>query len=141
MGSTKCGSPNRAYSILQPLEGIVETDWLAFTFTMNWRFAYPGEIRIPKGERLCFITPIAHSVVGEIEPRILDIEDDPDLAKRFATWRDSRLKFNAGLKANDPAAIKKGWEKRYVKGDTLGAAAPDFHINKPRMKKPKGPGA
>ena len=133
------GSPNESYSILQPLEGIVETDWLPFTFTMNWRFAYPGEIRIPKGERLCFITPVAHVVVGEIEPRILDIADDPDLAERFGTWRDSRRSFNAGLRAEDPEIVKQGWQRRYVKADTLGATSPDFHITKRRMKTPKGP--
>ena len=83
--------------------------------------------------------PVAHAVVGEIEPRILDIEDDPDLAKRFGTWRESRNTFNAALKAEDPEIVKKGWERRYVNADTLGATSPDFHINKRRMKTPKEP--
>jgi hypothetical protein len=133
------GSPNEPYSNLQPLEGIVETDWLPFTFTMNWRFCYPGEITIPKGARLCFVTPVAHSIVGEIEPRIVDIEEDPDLAARFKTWRESRENFTSGLREKDPEMVKKGWERRYVNGETLSAATPYFHINKRRMKTPKMP--
>ena len=133
------GSPNEQYSNLQPLEGVVETDWLPFTFTMNWRFGYPGEIQIPKGERMCFVTPVAHSVVGDIQPRILDISEDPDLEERFGTWRDSRTAFNSGLEAKDPETGRRGWEKRYVQGDTLSSLVPDFHITKRRMKTPTTP--
>lgn len=134
------GAPNERFGNLHPLEGIVETDWLPFTFTMNWRFGYPGEMRVPKGERLCFVTPVAHSVVGDIQPRIRDITENPDLAERFRNWSNSRDTFNAGLKSQDPETVKQGWEKRYVKGDTMGSVAPNFHINKRRMKKPLMPG-
>ena len=37
------GSPNRFKDAIQPLTGIIETDWSPYTFTMNWRFTRPGQ--------------------------------------------------------------------------------------------------
>ena len=134
------GAPNQPYGNLQPLEGIVETDWLPFTFTMNWRFSHPGALHIARGERLCFVTPVPHAALGEVAPRIADLSEDPDLAARFAQWHDSRQGFITGLRARDPETVKQGWERRYLRGDTLGAGAPDFHITRRRMKTPKDAG-
>ena len=33
------GVPNQTKDAIQPLEGLIETDWLPFTFTMNWQLA------------------------------------------------------------------------------------------------------
>ena len=34
--------PNHVKDGIQPLVGLVETDWLPFPFTMNWIFTRPG---------------------------------------------------------------------------------------------------
>src|SRR5579875_3362424 len=39
------GPPNLPKDGIQPLTGIVETDWLPFPFTMNWKFTRPGRVR------------------------------------------------------------------------------------------------
>ena len=36
------GSPNHVKDGIQPLVGLVETDWLPFPFTMNWIFTRPS---------------------------------------------------------------------------------------------------
>ena len=43
------GSPNTAKRNLVPLEGVVETDWLDFPFTMNWRFTRAGTRGLREG--------------------------------------------------------------------------------------------
>ena len=50
------GPPNHIKDGVQPLAGLVETDWLPFPFTMNWKFTRPGKVRFEKGEPFCFIT-------------------------------------------------------------------------------------
>ena len=50
------GPPNHIKDGIQPLAGLVETDWLPFPFTMNWIFTRPGTVRFEKGEPFCFIT-------------------------------------------------------------------------------------
>jgi hypothetical protein len=130
------GSPNHPAINIYPLEGIVETDWLPFTFTMNWRFSYPGTVHFRKGDRFCFLTPVPHMALSEIQPTIRHIEDDPDLEESYRHWSDSRIDFNAKLKAKDPEATKKGWQRHYMRGDPQGATAPMFHISKRRMKWP-----
>ena len=42
------GPPNHIKDGIQPLVGVVETDWLPFPFTMNWVFTRPGRIRFEK---------------------------------------------------------------------------------------------
>ncbi|MEX2519255.1 MAG: DUF6065 family protein, partial [Paracoccaceae bacterium] len=44
------GPPNRIKHGVQPLSGIVETDWLPFPFTVNWRFTRPGVVSFRKDE-------------------------------------------------------------------------------------------
>src|SRR5262249_59430493 len=44
---------------VQPLEGIVETDWLVSTFTMNWKITRMCEwVRFEAGEPVCMLVPI-----------------------------------------------------------------------------------
>ena len=51
------GPPNHVKDGIQPLVGLVETDWLPFPFTMNWIFTRPGQGALrSKGEPFCFIT-------------------------------------------------------------------------------------
>lgn len=64
------GPPNLPKDGISPLEGIVETDWLPFPFTMNWRFTRPGTIRFEKGEPFCFILPLPHAIFDSMRPII-----------------------------------------------------------------------
>ena len=57
------GPPNHVKDGVQPLAGLVETEWLPFPFTMNWMFTRPGQVRFEKGEPFCFIQPIEHKKI------------------------------------------------------------------------------
>ncbi|CAN5216367.1 hypothetical protein BH11PSE2_BH11PSE2_12650 [soil metagenome] len=142
------GSPNQLKDGIQPLTGIVETDWSPFTFTMNWRFTRPDHwVRFEAGEPICFFFPIQRGVVEATMPVCLPIADEPELKRRFTEWSASRNQFTYDLKARPgdgkPEGSESGkiagptakWQKHYFRGVTLDAAAgPDDHQTKVRPK-------
>jgi hypothetical protein len=127
------GSPNTAKDGIVPLDGIVETDWLPFTFTMNWRFTRPGTVQFEKDEPVCFISLFPHSIVDEVQPKLAELSDEPGLADRHAKWSIDRLDFNAGLKSGDSGAVAQGWQRLYLKGKSSDGAQASFHRHKRRL--------
>ena len=130
------GIPNESKRNVTALDGLVETDWLPFTFTMNWRFTRQGRIRFDAGEPFAFITPVPHAVLDQIEIDITDISNDPSLDESYQTWRQSRNDFNANLAKGDAPTIKQGWQRHYVRGIGQNGEEPAFHLSKRRMKTP-----
>jgi hypothetical protein len=117
------------------LDGLVETDWLPFPFTMNWLFTRPGTIRFEKGEPFCFILPVPHMQIETIEPRVLPLSADPELAAEHAAWGTARADFNQNLSTRDPATLKEKWQRFYLNGKSpSGLTAPDTHRVKRKMK-------
>ncbi len=127
------GPPNSTKGILTPLEGLVETDWLPYTATMNWRFSEPGTVKFEKDEPFCFITLVPHAVIDCIQPVIRNISDNAKEEEDYKKWETSRNDFNRKLSERDPEACAKGWEKKYVRGEGSGGF---FHISKRRLKQP-----
>ena len=133
------GSPNHVKDGIQPLVGLIETDWLPFPFTMNWIFTRPGRIRFEKGEPFCFITPIEHRKVETMQPIIRALESNPVMHGQFEAWNRQRTDFNKRLAGGDPDAAKEAWQRFYFKGELpedMGNA-PDTHVNKRRLKTPR----
>ena len=64
------GTPNPVKDAIQPLCGPIETDWLPFALTMNWRMTRPGRARCKTGEPFCFITPTEHHRLDTVDPVI-----------------------------------------------------------------------
>jgi hypothetical protein len=132
------GAPNWVKDGIQPLIGVVETDWLPFPFTMNWRFTRPGLISFKKGEPFCFVMPVPHAAIDEIQPVVKRISEEPELENQFRNWGDSRSKFLTGLLERDPETVKRGWQRDYFKGQApSGQAGPETHINRRRLKTPR----
>ena len=115
------GTPNTDKRRIVPLEGIIETDWLPFSFTMNWRFTRSGIVRFARGEPVCFLTLVPHAILDQVAPVLHRLEDDPALAAAHRAWADGRGQFNTRLAAGDPATVAEGWQKNYVRG-----AGPDL---------------
>lgn len=131
------GSPNRPKDGIAPLDGLVETDWLPFTFTMNWQFTRPGTVSFVEGEPFCFIMPVEHLSLDEVTPVIKPIGADPALKAEFDAWRESRNAFNAQLAARDPDTVKEAWQRFYLRGAMDPDAAPaPTHKPKRRLAKP-----
>lgn len=134
------GPPNHIKDGVQPLCGIVETDWLPFPFTMNWRFTRPGLVTFKKGEPFCFIAPTPHTAVEEFEPIVIPIGADPELTKEYEAWAASRSGFLDGLRAGDPETLKQRWQRHYYKGETVTGSKPaeaEDHVNRRRLRAPR----
>jgi hypothetical protein len=131
------GAPNEPKDGIAPLDGIVETDWLPFTFTMNWAFTRPGRIVFEAGETFCFLTPISYRALEAVTPEIRPLAATPELAAQYAAWAEGRREFNTRLAADEPAAAAQRWQKWYTRGETaLGGRAPERHLTKLRLADP-----
>lgn len=113
-----CGPVNRFKDGIQALTGVVETDWLPFTFTMNWKVTrsfYP--ITFERGEPICHIFPVPRGIVDDVVPEIASLDSNAELKREYEHARDSRMAFNKGLKEGDPEVAAKGWQKDYFRGE------------------------
>jgi hypothetical protein len=133
------GPPNTPKHGVQALDGLIETDWLPFPFTMNWLFTAPGRVRFEKGEPFCFIQVVQDQMIERVAPVIRDLASEPDLKAQCDAWSTSRADFNARLDARDPATMKEAWQRFYFKGapPERGGPAPAAHTNKRRLKTPE----
>lgn len=102
---------------IQPLTGIVETDWSPVTFTMNWKVTRANHpIRFERDEPVCHIFPLPRGLVDEVSPELADLGDDPGLKRDFEHARESRRDFIEKLKNHDPETVAAGWQRDYFRG-------------------------
>ena len=127
------GAPNDAKDGIHALDGMVETDWLPFPFTMNWRFTRPCTVRFQRGDPFCFITLCPHTLLDYVAPKRANIDDDPKLKADYVEWGKSRAEFNKLLREGDPAAVAKKWQRHYFHGKAADGDAP-LHVSKRRLK-------
>lgn len=133
------GPPNHVKDGIQPLVGLVETDWLPFPFTMNWIFTRPGRVRFERGEPFCFITLIQDKLLAQVQPVTRSLSSNDDLRLQYDAWYRQREEFNRRLMKQDPEAVRDAWQRYYFKGELpeQTGAAPKDHVNKRRLKAPK----
>ena len=132
------GPPNEPKDGIYALSGLVETDWLPFPFTMNWKMTRPGKVVFKKGESFCFFTLNQHHKLEEITPKIRNIDSDPALKKDYELWTSSRTDFLKNLADKDPETMKEGWQRHYMQGKSPdGEDGSDDHTTKRRLKFPK----
>ena len=115
------GPPNRFKDGIQPLTGIVETDWMPYTFTMNWKLTRPGHaVRFEVGEPYCFVFPIPRGLSEQFDPTLRDLSSDAELERQFWAATRQREFFTAvqelkGLKLEEHRF--QGWYQRGMKPD------------------------
>ncbi|MBS0549737.1 MAG: hypothetical protein JSR24_18425 [Proteobacteria bacterium] len=100
---------------IMALDGIVETDWPASTFTMNWKFTTGGEVEFRIGEPICLIQPFQRGALEGFEAEIVPFERDAETLREYKEWADSRQQFLKDLKAQEPEALRRAWEKDYFR--------------------------
>ena len=129
------GSPNRPKDAIQPLSGVVETDWSPFTFTMNWRFTRPRHpVRFEAFEPIAFLFPVERATLEAFRPRFAPIDDDPALKQRFADWSRARDEFHRRMATEPPRAGADKWQKHYYRGvDVSGETLVADHRAKLRL--------
>lgn len=85
------GPVNRPKDAIAPLSGLVEADWMPFTFSMNWRFTRPNTpVRFEKGEPYCHLFPVPRGLVGSIQPSIEDIDTQPEMRRQYEIGKRKR---------------------------------------------------
>ncbi len=132
------GTPNLPKDGIAPLDGIIETDWLPFTFTMNWQLTRPGRVTFEPDDPFCFMTLTSYRALEAVKPEIVPLAVAPEVKADYLTWRQARLDFNARLAAEDPETVKQGWQKWYVRGadNPTGATPSPGHMSKVNLAAP-----
>lgn len=99
------------------LEALVETDWAVATFTMNWKLTRADHpVNFEQDEPICTILPYPRSYLGEFDPEIRAIEDNPPLQQQFQAWSRSRAEFIAELRKPGSSAQQQKWQRDYMQG-------------------------
>lgn len=133
------GPPNEPKDGVYPLSGLVETDWLPFPFTMNWRFTRPGRVRFEKDEAFAFITLMEHKKLEEVQPTIRMLDDNIALKSDYDDWAKSRADFMQRLASGEENALRERWQRNYMRGEKLTGEGVETHVTKRRLKAPKKP--
>ena len=110
------GPTNYVKHGIQALEGLVETDWLTFTFTMNWKITKPNEwVEFKRGEPVCQVFPYPKHYIQEFEPIRKDISAEN--LRMYESYRDDRNLHNSTQNTPGTKANKEGWQKHYFRGE------------------------
>jgi len=129
------GPANRPKDGIAPLEGVIETDWAPFTFTMNWQFTRKRhKVSFEKDEPVAAILPYPRHYAGKFEPGLRNVNENAKLYAQYVGWREERLRFNEELKQQGSDAEKLGWQRTYMKGQDLGGNTFAGHQTKVLMK-------
>ena len=129
------GSPNWFKMGLHGLDGIVETEWLQFTFTMNWKITVTNMwVTIAMGEPFCFFHPVRLADIQSINPRFVPMSEAPEVAAELTRWNDSRSQFQAEVQRREPfLRPDEKWQKNYMRGVDLDGVKQPNHIIKLRL--------
>lgn len=127
--------PNRQKDAIQALNGMIETDWSPYTFTMNWRFTRANQwIRFEENEPIAFFFPVQRGSAERFKPRIERLEEHHELRAAFEKWSESRTAFQQWVQASPPDAPGDKWQKLYFRGlDADGRPGPADHQSKIRL--------
>jgi hypothetical protein len=132
------GAPNTVKDGVVPLDGLIETDWLPFPFTMNWKFTRPGVVNFEADEPFCFLTLAPHGLMDAVQPTVASLDDDPKLKAAYDAWSASRTDFGKRLQAGEQSAVAEKWQRTYVQGrGGVEDGLPVYHLSKRRLKAPR----
>jgi hypothetical protein len=111
------GPANRPKDGIAPLEGLIETDWAPFTFTMNWQFTRKRhKVTFDKDEPICCVLPYPRHYIRKFDAELKNLNENAKLYQQYVDWRNKRMTFNEELQQEGTEAHKKGWQRTYMKG-------------------------
>jgi hypothetical protein len=129
------GPANHPKDGICPLEGLVETDWLGATFSINWKMTrIDHEVTFEPGEPIAMIVPERRREIESFHTEIDDIENHPDILRDYEMWEARRHSFLKRLKEGDPETRKRGWEKDYLRGINASGETVGSHQTRLRLK-------
>lgn len=97
---------------IQPLEGVVETDWNESTFTMNWKLTRRNHtVHFEQVEPICVIVPIPRGLAESFDPVCQPLSTNPTLEKSLENGELSEPhKLSGSLAISNPRANLAGSE-------------------------------
>jgi hypothetical protein len=121
---------------MSPLQGIVETDWLPYPFTMNWQLERAGRYRFAKDEPFCTIVPVMVEPVADAEVEILDGAEEPGLLESMHGFAARRSALIGSQREATPEATVEAWGREYFHGRLADGVAAPNHVHKLRLADP-----
>lgn len=111
------GPANAPKDGIAPLEGLIETEWAPYTFTMNWKFTRKDHaVWFRRGEPIATLVPYPRGYLARFEPVIRELGAEPALERDFNTWRQQRSRFIGDLKDPESEAQRQKWQRSYMLG-------------------------
>ena len=88
------GPTNRWKPNCVPLEGVIETWWLNYTFTLNWKLVQPGTVVFRQGESLGQLVPVPHLTFEDATATEAPIGlFEPKAAEELLQWQEKRRRL------------------------------------------------
>jgi hypothetical protein len=120
------GPVNEFKDGIQALTALVETDWMPFTFTMNWKFTRANlKVRFEKGEPFCFFFPIKHGLLERFNPTFRQLHENPELQKQYNLAFSDRSEALKMLRATKFEKLEEEDRKRAFQGWYMRGEMPD----------------
>jgi hypothetical protein len=108
------GPTNTPKENVQALDGIIETDWAPYTFTMNWKITKPKtDVFFRQGEPIAHLMPIQLDLLEGVETELLSIDENPQLKREFFEFAAHR---SGNLKKLEQGQ-EGSWQMDYMKGN------------------------
>lgn len=130
------GPSNSPKDGIVALDAVVETDWLPYPFTMNWRFTRPQKkVSFKKDEPICLILPVRREDPESFSPEIRNLESQPELFNMYQTWHQKRLAAQKTLR-EDRAAVTQAVKTQghYIRGEDHAGQQAHGHQTKLRIR-------
>lgn len=126
-----CGPANSPKDGIDALSGLVETDWLPYPFTINWKFTRPGNVSFAQDEPIAQLIPVMQHALEWIEPEVRSIDEDPRLKRQFEDWWRKRNDYTeASLRGS------KEWQRDYMRGEFADGTKAPRHQSKIAIRCP-----
>jgi hypothetical protein len=131
------GPTNVVKDGVAPMTALVESDWLPYTFTFNYRFTRPGRVNWKAGEPYAQICVVQANLQQSVQPVIRRLGDNPQLTADHLAWRARRSDLLASQRAVEGDVCRRAWDKDYFYGRYAdGRNAQTGHTIKLRPKTP-----
>jgi len=119
-----------------PLDGLIETDWLPYPFSMNWKLTRPNSrVTFQVDDPICMFFPQRRGELEGFRLSLRDISTQPDLATACQEWGESRLDHLRTIPGTKAERVP--WQRYYLRGMSPRGNAAEYHQIKLTLRDPQ----
>ncbi len=128
------GPTNYYKENMAALDGLVETDWAPYTFTMNWKIVKPRTpVWFRKGDPICMILPYPIAMLEQFKTNAAPIDSEPELQEAFHDWQQTRRQqYKEAAEKGTPEGL---YRLDYVRGSKPDGTFAKAHWSKLKLAK------